>query len=127
MLAVQSTGGPSLTAAGVHRIGVSCGSRLPRKSEARWGFRPSKSPLPIVIRSAIQTGKHQQQLRTPEDFHLPDSPSKAKLPVIGSRIRVNPADQAAVTEAMGEEKRDWVEEKGVTATGKNASDMTVSP
>jgi len=36
-------------------------------------------------------------------------------------------DQAAVTEAMDKEKRDSVEEKGVTAGTKTASDMTVSP
>jgi len=64
---------------------------------------------------------------TPEDFHLPDFLSEAKLPVIGSRIRGDPVDQAAVTEAMGKEKRDPVEEKGVTAGTKTASDMTVSP
>jgi len=58
---------------------------------------------------------------------LPDSPPKAKLPVIGSRIRGDPVDQAAVTEAMSKEKRDPVEEKGVTAGTKTASDMTVSP
>jgi hypothetical protein len=43
------------------------------------------------------------------DFHLPDSPPKAKLPVIGSHIRGDPmdqADQVAETEAMGKEKRD---------------------
>jgi hypothetical protein len=61
------------------------------------------------------------------DFHLPDSPPKAKLPVIGSRIRGDPVDQAAVTEAMDTEKRDPVEEKGVTAGTKTASDMTVGP
>ena len=58
---------------------------------------------------------------------MPDSPPEAKLPVIGSHIRGDPAGQAAVTEAIGKEKRDPVEKKGVTAGTKNASDMTVSP
>jgi hypothetical protein len=91
------------------------------------GVPSCKPRLLIVIRSATYSGKHQQQLRTSEDFHLPDSPPKAKLPVIGSRIRGDPTDQAAVTEAIGKEKRDPVEEKGVTAGKKTASDMTVSP
>ena len=92
------------------------------------GIPSCNSRLPMVICSAIQTSQHlATSTGVPEDFHLPDSPSKAKLPVIGSHIRGDPVDQAAVTEAMDKEKRDSVEEKGVTAGTKTASDMTVSP
>jgi hypothetical protein len=73
------------------------------------------------------TSNHQATSADPEDFHLPYSPLAAKLPVIESFNRGDPAERASNNKAKDLETHDVAEKREVRQARKSTLNMAICP